>query len=304
MRYRPFGRSGTVVSALTLRISVESLARGPERARELVYAALESGINTFHLASADSVLAEVIGQALGEVERKLVCVSAGLGRTDDRGRPGRDFSPEGLTGAIDRILSLSGLGWLDLVMLDEPSEAEMPQTALTALKAQRASGRVKMLGVAGDGEVMDAYISTNAFDVLATGLHMNSAWQALHRIRAAQERDMAVMGYGYFPSSLDTARKAEIAHQPKKGLFGFGGGRSVTDPLANAGTFAFLHSTHGWTAEDICLGYLLTNPTLATVMIDANTPERIAALASVPERDLPPGLAAQIEMARVRTAAA
>ena len=36
----------------------------------------------------------------------------------------------------------------------------------------------------------------------------------------------------------------------------------------------------------------------------APTPERIEALAEVPERDLPAGLSAQIEMARVRAAQA
>ncbi|MFN3536975.1 MAG: oxidoreductase, partial [Brevundimonas sp.] len=45
-------------------------------------------------------------------------------------------------------------------------------------------------------------------------------------------------------------------------------------------------------------------PSIATVMVDARDSERIEALATVPERDLPPGLAAQIEMARVRMAAA
>ena len=71
-----------------------------------------------------------------------------------------------------------------------------------------------MLGIAGDGEVMDAYISTGAFDVLATSYHVNSPWQTRHRIRAALERDMAVMAYGYFPEELDTAKKAESVHVP------------------------------------------------------------------------------------------
>lgn len=303
MRYRPLGRSGSAVSALTLKIGSEALAGGPSRARALVFAALEAGINTVHLTSADPVLAEAVGQALSQVDRKLIQVSVSLGRPDAR-RGGRDFSPEALTGSIDRILHASGLGWIDLALLDEPAEDEMPQTALNALKAQRTSGRIRMLGIAGDGEVMDAYISTGAFDVLATSYHVNSPWQTRHRMRAALERDMAVMAYGYFPEELDTAKKAETVHAPKKGLFGLGGGRPRHDPLAGAGTFAFLHQTHGWSAEHICLAFALTDPSIATVLVDAQDSERMEALAAVPERDLPPGLAAQIEMARVRMAAA
>lgn len=303
MRYRPLGRSGSAVSALTLKIGSEALAGGPSRARALVFAALEAGINTVHLTSADPVLAEAVGQALSQVDRKLIQVSVSLGRPDAR-RGGRDFSPEALTGSIDRILHASGLGGIDLALLDEPAEDEMPQTALNALKAQRTSGRIRMLGIAGDGEVMDAYISTGAFDVLATSYHVNSPWQTRHRMRAALERDMAVMAYGYFPEELDTAKKAETVHAPKKGLFGLGGGRPRHDPLAGAGTFAFLHQTHGWSAEHICLAFALTDPSIATVLVDAQDSERMEALAAVPERDLPPGLAAQIEMARVRMAAA
>ncbi len=302
MRYRPLGRSGSAVSALTLKIGSDALAGGPSRAQALVFAGLEAGINTVHLTSADPVLAEAVGQALSQVDRKLIQVSVSLGRPDAR-RGGRDFSPEALTGSIDRILHASGLGWIDLALLDEPGEDEMPQTALNALKAQRTAGRIRMLGIAGDGEVMDAYISTGAFDVLATSYHVNSPWQTKHRIRAALERDMAVVAYGYFPEELDTAKKADTVHVPRKGLFGLGG-RPKHDPLAGAGTFAFLHRTHGWSAEHICLAFALTDPSVATVMVDASDGERIEALAAVPERDLPPGLAAQIEMARVRMAAA
>lgn len=304
MRYRPFGRSGSAISALTLRIGADALAGGPSRVHALMFAGLEAGVNTFHLTTADPVLAEAAGEALGQVDRKLVQVSVGLGRTEGR-RGGRDFSAEALTGSIDQVLHASGLGWVDLAMLDEPAEDEMPQTALNALKQQRTSGRVRMLGVSGDGDVMDAYVSTNAFDVLATTYHVNSPWQTKHRMRAALERDMAVMAYGYFPRDLDSARKAETLHEPKKGLFGLGGGgRPKHDPLAGAGTFAFLHQTHGWSAEHICLAFTLTDPSVASVMVDAPSADRIEALAAVPERDLPPGLSAQIEMARVRMAAA
>ena len=302
MRYRPLGRSGSAISALTLRIGADALAGGPSRVHALIFAALEAGINTIHLTTADPVLAEAAGQALSQVDRKLVQVSVGLGRIDGR-RGGRDFSPQGLTGSIDRVLHVSGLGWIDLAMLDEPGEDEMPQTALTAMKAQRTSGRIRMLGVAGDNDVMDAYVSTGAFDVLATAYHVNSPWQSKNRMRAALERDMAVMVYGYFPKELDSVKKAETLHEPKKGLFGLGG-RSKHDPLANAGTFAFLHQTYGWDAEHICLAFALTDPSVASVMVDAASADRIEALAAVPERDLPPGLAAQIEMARVRMAAA
>lgn len=306
MRYRPFGRSGAAVSALTLSLGAQSISRGPAAGRELIYSALESGINSFRLETADPVLAEVVGEALRHVDRKLVFVSLELGAGDGRRGSHRDFSAEGMTGAIDRALHVSGLGWIDLALLEEPGEDELAQSSLNALKALRATERVRFLGVCGAGEVMDTYVSTGAFDVLATPFHVNSHWRIKSRMRAARERDMAIFAYDYFPEELDSERKAATAHEPKKkGLFGFGGGPRApkANPLAGAGTFAFLHRTPGWTAEEICLGFALTDPSVASVIVHARDDVRLNALAQVPERDMPPGLPAQIEMARIAAAA-
>lgn len=302
MRYRPFGASGAAISALTLSLGIDCLGRGLGAANELIYAALEAGINSYRLETADPVLAEVVGQALANVDRKLLNVSLELGTGDGRKGSERDFSAEGMTGAIDRCLHISGLGWIDVALLEEPGEDELPQSSLNALKALRATGRVRYLGVSGETEVMDAYVSTGAFDVLATPFHVNIDWRIRSRVRAAREQDMAILAYGYFPSELDTEKKAVSLNQPRKGLFGFGsgtGGRSKDDPLANAGTFAFLHRTPHWTAEAICLAHAMTDPAISSVLIRAVDPDRLNVLAAVPERDLPPGLSAQIEMARV-----
>lgn len=303
MRYRPFGRSGAAISNLTLALGSDVLSRGPAEAKELIYSALEAGINAYHLQTADPVLAEVVGQALSHIDRKLVCVSLALGRGDGRRGPERDFSAEGMTGAIDRALHVSGLGWIDLSLLEEPAEDELPQASLNALKALRSTGRVRLLGVSGEGEVMDVYVSTGAFDVLATPYHVNVDWKIRNRIRVAREQDMAIFGYDYFPDALNTAKKAAASNQEKRGWFGLGG-KKKTDPLAGVGSFAFLHQTPYWDAESICLAYSLTEPSISSVLIHAQDQERLNALAQAPDRDMPPGLAAQIEMARVSAKAA
>lgn len=299
MRYRPFGASGAAISTLTLSLGVATLGRGVNAANDLIFTALEAGINSYRLETADPVLAEVVGQALSNVERKLLNVSLELGAGDGRRGSARDFSAEGMTGAIDRCLHVSGLGWIDVALLEEPGEDELPQSSLNALKALRATGRVRYLGVSGEGEVMDAYVSTGAFDVLATPFHVNVDWRIRSRVRAAREQDMAILAYDYFPSSLDTEKKAAAVHQPKKGLFGFGGGKPKDQPQTDFGAFTFLHRTPYWTAEAICLAHSMTDPAISSVLIKAMDADRLNMLAAVPERDMPPGLAAQIEMARV-----
>lgn len=300
MRYRPFGASGTAVSALTLSLSETDLRIGPAASQELIFSALEAGINSYRLESANPVLAEIVGQALSHVDRKLVSVSMTLGTGDGRRGSERDFSAEGMTGAIDRALNISGLGFLDTILLAEPGEDELPLSSLNALKALRATERVHFLGIDGEGEVMDAYVSTGAFDVLVTPFHVNSPWQVRTRLLGARERDMMIMVRDYFPESLSSLKKASHANSEKKGLLGLFSKGKRPGPMADVGTFAFLHKTPGWTAEEICLAYALIEPSIASVAIKRQSDAHFASLATVPEREMPAGMGALVEMARIQ----
>jgi aryl-alcohol dehydrogenase-like predicted oxidoreductase len=300
VRYRPFGRSGVSVSAVGLTVGDNAARHGAEHVRALVYAALEAGVNTYHIATGDPDAAEVIGEALAAVERRLVFVSLRVGVTRTRTGVERDFSPEALTAQIDRTIGASGLGHIDLALLDDPAGAELQHSALAALKSLRATGRVTLLGVSGENDSMDAYLSSNAFDILALPYHLRSGWKERNRLKTAISLDMGVMAYGFYPESLSSPKKVEAIAQPvRRGLFG---GKTVVQeaasPLQGAGTYAFLHQTKNWTAEEICLAYALTDTAISCVLVDAVEVGHFSALAAVPDRDMPPGLAAQIEMAR------
>jgi hypothetical protein len=101
---------------------------------------------------------------------------------------------------------------------------------------------------------------------------------------------MAVIGYGYIPEGLIGA-----ADPPARRLSLFGPRPS---PLKGIGGYGFLKDTPNWESDALCLAYALTEPALATVQISIDSIEHLRALSAVAERDLPPGLGAQIEMAR------
>jgi aryl-alcohol dehydrogenase-like predicted oxidoreductase len=125
---------------------------------------------------------------------------------------------------------------------------------------------------------------------MATPFNLASGWVERNRVRSAMGREMAVIGQDYWPHALRGDRKSFL---PKPSLW-----RRRTDPLADVGGYDFLHNTQGWSDQQICLAYALTEPSLATVQVTASTPAEIEALAAMAERDLPTGCAAQIEMAR------
>jgi aryl-alcohol dehydrogenase-like predicted oxidoreductase len=279
------------VSAVSLTLTDSSTRTTPQAWQQLIFAAFENGINAFEVVGRQPALIEGLAQAIRAVERRLVMVALRLGPVvSPAGAILRDFSADSLLLSLESFLGRTGLDYVDSVILDDPQVEELSPQALEGLKAMREAGRSRMLGVAGQDSAIDAYISAGAFDLLCTPFSLVSGWKERLRLKAAMERDMAVIGYGYFPEQFQG--KGGAAPQ-KKGWWGGG-----DNPLAGVGTYAFLDRTSNWTAEEICLAYALTEPTLATVQINTDRIERLEALSEVPERDLPTGVAAQIEMAR------
>jgi aryl-alcohol dehydrogenase-like predicted oxidoreductase len=284
MRYRPFGSSGMVVSAISLRLEDQPRLRSSDW-RKLVYAALESGINSFEFDGVSPALIEGAAEAFSTVERRLLFIGWRLRGTSDRA-----LKAQAVHDMIDQALDRTGLGYLDVATVDDPDANAFPAETLEQLKALRNARLIRMLGVAGSGEKFDAYVASGQFEAMATPFNLASGWVERNRVRAAMHREMAVIALDYWPHSLRDERKAFL---PRPSLW-----RRRTDPLADVGGYDFLHNTSGWSPQQICLAYALTEPSLATVQITAGSPAEVEAQAAIAERDLPTGCAAQIEMAR------
>jgi aryl-alcohol dehydrogenase-like predicted oxidoreductase len=290
MRYRPFGRSGAAVSALSLGLT-DAPMRADHRIR-LIYGALESGINTFDIHGRDPAVAQAVGEALASIERQMVFVSLRVGWSVDRnGVRFRDLSPEGVTGAIEAFLARTQLGRLDVAILDLQEGETLPPHVIPSLQSARSAGRVRMLGVSG-GESTDEHIGTGDFDVLVTAFNLQSGWIERNRLRRAGQADMAILGCNFHPVGLGGTEPEAKPTGPLGRLFG-----GVKERTPHA--YEFLERTPGWTAEQICLGFALTEPSLASVQTMVRDPADIESLASITERELPTGVAAQIEMARI-----
>jgi len=285
MRYRPFGSAGVAVSAITLRLEDQPRLRGSDW-RKLIFAALESGINSFEIDGVSPALIEGATEAFATVERRLLFIGWRL-----RGSLDRALKAQAVHDMIDQALDRTGLGHLDLATLDDPDANAFPDETLEQLKALRGARLIRLLGVAGSGDQFDAYVASGQFETLATPFNLASGWVERNRVRSAMSREMAVIGLDYWPEVLREAQKHTFL--PKPSLW-----RRRTDPLADVGGYDFLRSTPGWNAQQICLAYALTEPSLASVQVTASSPAEVEALAAIVERDLPTGCAAQIEMAR------
>lgn len=283
MRYRPFGTSGMAVSALTLRLADSSRLRTNDW-RALVFTALENGINSFQVEGDSPDLLRGAAEAFASVERRLLFIAWRV-RGDSATLDQR--AVDGLLGSAFEGLSLD---YLDLVLINDPLAPSLPPAFDAGLRALHQSRAVRGLGIASRGDIDPRLLKGGLVTAVSSPFNLSSGWAERHRIRHAAQNDFAVIGEDFWPQALHEG--GELAG-PKPSLW-----RRRTDPLADVGGYDFLHATLGWSAEEICLGYALTEPSLATVRITADTRADVERLAAVVERDLPNGVCAQIEMAR------
>ena len=290
MRYRPFGRSGLALSTIGLHLPAQVLTKTRGLMEKLLTTALENGINTYHFETADPKMLAAAANIFSVVERRLLFLSISASDTASDGMT-YELAPlkERLRGAIKD----SGLMWLDLVLFDKVGTTTLPQNSHDFAKTLQRSKMLRYIGARAETADMADLIQSRRFDVVRTGFDIDSSWDKRRQIDAAIAHEMAVFAEDTFPDRYSQAANL-IPQDAKRGWFG----AKPRNPLAGAGTYAFLHQTPEWTPEELCLGYALSQPSLACIYVTADTPAHLEALAQVPERHLPSSVPAQIEMAR------
>lgn len=291
MRYRPFGATGKAVSAMSLLLREAPNMTTPQAWRTMVFNAMENGVNAFELTAGNEVLALGFGEAMRAVERRLIFLAWRL-----RGDGHHALTAEAIAASVRNGLQKIGCGYFDLLMMDEAAFETLEDKAHGYLADLRAAGLCLQIGIVGDGDAVDECIKNATFDVLATPFNLTSDWKARRRVRDAADSNMTIIAYDPFPPALIHGGGSGGAQISR------GGGsllkRTAANPLAGTGTYAFLHQTSSWSPEELCLAYLLTEPSFSTIQLEAFRPDTIARMAAVTDRDLPTGVAAQIEMAR------
>ncbi|MFN3523189.1 MAG: aldo/keto reductase [Phenylobacterium sp.] len=285
MRYRPFGISGKAVSAISVLMRESSALPTPLAWRTFIFSAMESGVNCFEMVAGSEAMCAGMRGALEAVERRLLFLTWRM-----RGEAGRPLTADHISRSVREGLHRVHCAYFDVLMLDEQAFATLTDDAHQLLDDLRAGGLALQIGVAGGGPVIDSAIADPTFEVAASPFNLTSGWDVRRRMKEAVAANMALVGYDVFPQAL---LKPAAVQPQKTGLF-----RRHVEPLAGAGTYAFLHETPGWAASELCLAYALTEPAFATVQVEVTRAEILERMCAVADRDLPTGVAAQIEMAR------
>ena len=274
MRYRPFNSQGLSSSAITLSLPPGMSLKDADR---LVCTALECGVNSFCLAPTDASAAAALRGAVAAVGRRVVILVL---RLDLEGGPFERQAGE--------ALQASGASYFDLALV-APGAAPLSGERLAQLTALRARRTVSALGVTADGATASALLDAMDFDVLAVRYNIASGWAERNLLKTAAARGMTVLGYDHHVGP-GGPRAAPVV----RGLSRLFGAR----PASVQEAYGFLEQCPGWTPQQITLGYALTEPGLASILVEVDDPAVLEGLAEAMERELPPGVAAQIEIAR------
>jgi aryl-alcohol dehydrogenase-like predicted oxidoreductase len=274
VRYRPFGKSGVAISALTLRLG-DGPCLGAQETRDLVLAALESGINSLQIDGASESLRQGVRDVFATVERQRLFVTLRV-----RGAPERT-----LASALEAL----GLDRADLVLVNDPQGPALPPALERDMFGSRANGDAPGLGIATRGEIDQALLDNDHLAAIASPFNLTSGPPDRQRIREAERRGLAVFGEDFWPQALRNGGR----DLPRPSLW-----RRRTDPLAGVGGYDFLQDTPDWSAEEICLAHALAEPLLTSVCVTAPRPADIQRLAAVVGRELPDNVRAQIDLAR------
>jgi aryl-alcohol dehydrogenase-like predicted oxidoreductase len=285
MRYRPLGKNGTAISALTIVMPSDPTPRAD--VIQLVYSALESGINAFEFsATGDLDVLRAGCEALKAVERDLVLVGLRLDHEPNE----RDLSPATFERAIKTALGEAQIERLDLVVLDCPAPGDSALPIFQMAEKLRDARRLRLLGVVGDGADLDRHIDEGRFDLVSMPFHIGSGWVERNRLKRAIGAEMIVTASSFMPPNLP-AKEESAATRGLKRLIGKG-----ENPAYQA--YEFLYRSPDWSAEQICLGFTLTEPSLASVRIHCSKADQVQAMAPIPDKEMPNGVPARIEMAR------
>ena len=270
MRYRPFGATYSVAVSTVSLLLDDSSRKSARDWRDLIEAAMSVGINSFMLAGESDTLLGGLAEAIAGIERRLIFLAW------------RAPSVGNLDHATGMVLRRLDTDYLDLAVVENLDQIEFART----LKHSRA---VRQIGISGSGETLDLALRDGGIDCIIAPYNLTSMGMERVRLKTASERNIPVIARDTCPAELTGADKPGLI---PKGWF------KKKPKISPRSGYHFLEDTHGWTGEEICLAYALFEPSVTSVQMEADTIERIVRLAAVPERELPTGVAAQIEMAR------
>ncbi len=298
MLYRSLGRTGLSVSEIGLGCASwwGKPAFDEARALALVHAAIERGVTLFDTGSSYSAgeAEPRLGRALKgrDTAGLVIATKAGTFHAGG-GRIGRDFSPRAVTASAERSLRNLGLDALPLLQLHGPASAELTDDLLAALRALKAKGLVRALGINSfDPAVIDHAIGLPDVDVVMVDYNVLRPEREALIARAAGAGKGVLAGMalamGHTGRKVASLRGPQDLWYAARALV-----RHRADVLAGA-RYGFLGRIPGMTGPQAALAYVLANGNVASAVIGTTRMAHLEENLAASGMRLPAGVVARI----------
>ena len=290
MEQRNLGRSGLRVSVIGLGCNNLGGRCDLAASRAVVHAALDQGVTLFDTANvyprgARGRSEEFLGQLLGD-RRKDVVVATKFGIPLDGGRLG-DTSRRTVMTAAEESLRRLGTDWIDLYQIHRFDPRTPVEETLRALDDLIRQGKVRYIGCSrfAAWQVVDA-LWTSRLHGLHAFVSCQDEYSLLARepdtglLDAMQAHGLGMLPYFPLASGLLTGKYRRDAPLPP-------GARLTYTPelsghFISERNWALLEqlerfcTARGRSMLELAFSWLLSRPTVATVIAGATKPEQIA----------------------------
>lgn len=291
---------------------VPSGAEHVKQAREVLEAAVETGINMFdhadiyRMGKAEKVFGEALKERPGLRGDIILQSKCGIRFKDSDKVPGRyDFSAEHIEQSVDGSLQRLGVEYLDILLLHRPDPLVDPDEVAKALSRLHTSGKVRWFGVsnmnAGQMELLqtslDLPLIVNQLEMsllhtgfVETGVHVNQRAARGNTfpdgtMEYMQLSSVQIQAWSPLARGLYSMERSEIKERMTSE------GASVDEIAAVQQTATVVHELaeeRGVSIEAIILAWLMKHPAGIQPVIGTTNPQRI--------RDC--GQAAEVELTR------
>lgn len=284
MRKRPLGKTGLVVSELTIGtwgLGGEAYgAVSTDDAERVLRRAIDVGISVVDTADAYGAgrMERVVGTLLRDHPDLVVVTKGGVDRTTEPAR--KDFSPSYLRASIERSLKRLGAARLPVFLLHHPvADTLRVGDAVETLEALKAEGKIGHWGVcAGDEDVARAAIDKGA-EVVELAYNLFHAMD-LQRLAG----DLMISGTGVLARSvLSYGLLAGL--WPKGKTFPEGDHRAerwtsieLERRLDQLEAVRFLVKGDVHTLRGAAVRYVLSNPLVSSAVLGPRTVEQLEQL--------------------------
>ncbi len=286
MEYRTLGRSGLKVSAVGLGCNNFGRRCDAAETKAVVDRALDLGITLFDTADiyGEGRSEELLGKALG-ARRNNVVVATKFGIPMGRGEYMRGASRRYVRGAVEASLARLGTDWIDLYQVHFPDPATPLEETVSVLDDLVREGKIRYAGCsnyAGWQLVDSLWIAkTRGMEPFVSAQnHYNLLERSIERDLVPAAAAHAVGILPYFPLASGFLTGKYRRGQTPSSDTRIGSSDAFKNLLSDANfdkieALTAFAAERGKTLLDLAFGWLLAQPTVASVIAGATRPEQI-----------------------------